>query len=127
MMLDRAKAFFRRSWTILAARLYIFAGLLVGAAPYATGLDWTPILRRALFMVPDDLMPIAIGAIIGLTGLLFEFLRTITTASLEDKKDAGVANQLLADNPNAEAKIVSQVIIVDPKDGMPLAKAPGAG
>ncbi len=132
-MLEKVKAFFRRSWTILVARFYVLVGLLVGIVPMASGLDWSPFIRRVLYMVPEDLMPIAVGAVIGLTGLLFEYLRTITTASLADKREAGVVNEQLADNPNAEAKIVSGIVIVDPKDGTPLAggvpeaKAPGAG
>ena len=123
-MLEKAKAFFRHSRQILIARLYVVAGVIVGIAPMFAGVDTTPIWRRIFAFVPDDLAPLAIGAAIGLTGLLFEYLRTLTTASLDDKKEAALLNQSLAPFPNAEAKIVSEVVIVDPKDGTPLVKPP---
>lgn len=97
-MWDKAKALFRRSRTILIARLYTVVGVIVGGAPFVAGFDWTPLIRRAFYFVPDDLMPLAVGGFIALTGLVFEWLRTITTDSLTWKKEeTGVRERFNSD------------------------------
>lgn len=80
-MLDRIKSWFAYSRTILAARIYALVGGLVTfhdmALPYVTGADLTPITAK----VP----PVAwLGLMIG-TGILFEWLRRITTEPLSAK------------------------------------------
>lgn len=78
----RIKALFAHSRTILVARLYALAGFLVMThdivLPFITGADLTPITEK----VPNWVWPlVAIGS-----GLLFEWLRRITTQSLDDNK-----------------------------------------
>ncbi len=77
-MIDRTKAFFRRSRTIFVARLYVLVGVLVTAEPWVAGQDWTPLMTRIYGNVPPDLRPLAIGATVAATGAVFEYMRRIT-------------------------------------------------
>ena len=93
--MDKIKAFFDYSRTILAARLYSLVGVLValqGAIiPWVAGQDWTPIFNRLFKDIPDDVKPLVIGAVITATGELFVYMRKITDKSLEEKVIVGQA------------------------------------
>lgn len=83
-MLDRIKSWFAHSRTIFAARMVTLAGGLTAfhdaAMPYVTGADFTPISAK----LPAWALPlILVGA-----GMLFDWLRHITTESLADKATA---------------------------------------
>lgn len=92
----KIKAWFSHSRTIFAARLYALAGVLVTthdiALPYFTGTDLSPITAH----VPNWIWPLLV---IG-TGMLFEWLRRITTQSLADNKE----DAILVEENKAEAK-----------------------
>src|ERR1700692_2032720 len=91
----RVKALFAHSKTILAARLYGVAGTLVAvhdiALPYVASTDVTPLTSR----VPQWAWPLVV---IG-TGVLFEYLRHITTQSLSDNKADSVVADAKAEAP----------------------------
>lgn len=84
-MLDWLKSKFRYSKTVLAARVFTVAGIAVSAhdiiLPYAMGQDWTPITK--------DLPPLVIPVGLVAQGLLFEYLRTVTSQPLIDKIPPG--------------------------------------
>lgn len=77
----RVKALFSHSKTILAARLYTAAGTMVMlhdfALPFVSSTDVTPLTSK---LPPWGMPVIVIGS-----GVLFEWLRHLTTQSLADK------------------------------------------
>lgn len=80
-MITQIKTWFAHSRTILAARMVTLAGGIVSfhdvALPYIVGTDISPLTSK----LPQWALPMLI---IGL-GLLFEWLRRITTQSLAEK------------------------------------------
>lgn len=80
--MQRIKAFFAYSKTILVARLYALAGILVAlhdlAAPYVASTDLTPLTAR----LPSWAWPVIFVS----TGVAFEWLRRVTSESLDDKR-----------------------------------------
>lgn len=77
-----------KSRTILAARLaWVPAALLsIHDTIAAWALDWTPILSRLVKQIPEDMQGLAMAAVIGVIGLVFERLRRITSEPLSDKE-----------------------------------------
>ncbi len=86
----KVKAFFSHSRTVLVARLYGAAGILVAAhdylLPFITGQDWTPITAK----IPAWVLPVA-GLV---TNAVFEWLRHLTTQSLVDNKTDAIVAQI---------------------------------
>src|SRR5215472_11322610 len=79
-----AAKLWRNSRTILISRIYWIAGALVGihdalAQTAFAGLDWTPIGERFLSGVPQDLHGIVLAGATAGTGLVFEWLRKVST------------------------------------------------
>jgi len=76
-----------KSRTILAARIaWVPAALLsVHDTIAAWALDWTPILSRLVKSIPDDLQGLAMAAVVGVIGVVFEWLRRITDKPLIEK------------------------------------------
>lgn len=77
-----------RSRTILIARLYWVGGALIAIhdALAGLGLDWTPVVQQVTRYVPAELQPFALAAFLAVTGASFEWLRRVTTASVEEGK-----------------------------------------
>ena len=75
-------ALWQKSRTMLFARLYQLAGLLVTveAAMAESGIDWLPLIP-----IPDQ-YKIYVGPVLWLTGLLFAKLRSITSEPLALKE-----------------------------------------
>ena len=96
--MNKIKAFFRHSRTIVLARLYSLMGLVVTAhdfiLPYVIGQDWSPLTEK----VPPHLWPF----IIIFTGLLFEWMRTLTKESLKDKNNNGIPDDEEEFDPDAD-------------------------
>lgn len=86
----RVKALFAHSKTILVARLYVAAGALVMlhdiALPFVSSTDVTPLTSQ---LPPWGVPLIGIGS-----GVLFEWLRHLTTQSLADNKTDAIVAQL---------------------------------
>jgi len=80
-MIAKVKAFFAYSKTVLVARLYALAGILVAlhdmALPYVSTADLTPITAK----LPNWFWPVLIIT----TGVIFEWLRRVTTQPLSEK------------------------------------------
>lgn len=99
----RAKALFAHSRTILAARVYSAAGVVVVAhdalGSILVGQDFTPISTRIMDVlhVAQDMRGLAWGLLVSATGALFEWLRHLTTQSLADNKADSVVASVAAD------------------------------
>lgn len=89
----QAKALFSHSRTILVARLYGAASVILVAhdyiLPYFLKVDWTPITAH----FPIWAVPLA-GAV---TNAVFEWLRNVTTQSLDENKADAVVAEVKAD------------------------------
>lgn len=89
---------------ILVSRFYWIGGFLLTAHDTlaANGFDWTPVVDQFKAWVPEQFRTIAFGLGMVLTGLLFEYLRNLSTAP--------VGAQPAADLPAIEAKARNQPI-----------------
>lgn len=76
-----------KSRTILGARLYWVGGIVVAIHDMAAslGMDWTPIMTQITAMIPERYRELAAMTAVIATGLLFEYLRRITTTALREK------------------------------------------
>jgi hypothetical protein len=54
----------------------------------AAGADWTPIVNEVAQFLPEKYRPLALAAFLFGSGILFEWLRRITTEPLEERKAA---------------------------------------
>lgn len=88
-MIAAVKAHFLHSRTIFVARVYSYLGVAVtaydGANVYLQGADFTPLSTRALDYVgvPADLRGLTLTALLGVSGIMFEKLRHMTTTPLQ--------------------------------------------
>lgn len=80
-------ALFKKSETILVARLLWFGGFIVTfydtIAVFASSLDLTPITARVLSGVPEDMRGLIVSATISGIGLLIGWLRKRTSKPIE--------------------------------------------
>lgn len=69
------------SKTILTARLYWVGGIVVALHDLAAnaGFDWTPITTEIGNFIPGKYRPLVLAVGLAVTGILFEYLRRITT------------------------------------------------
>lgn len=80
-----------KSRTIFVGRFYWVAGLVVGVhdavATFVaqSGVSLTPIVGRLLAVLPADVQPLALPALMYGTGLLINWLRKRTDEPLQDK------------------------------------------
>jgi hypothetical protein len=76
------------SRTILFARLYWVGGLVIGAHDLIAqaGADWTPLVNEAAAFIPERYRPLALAAFLFGTGVLYEWLRRITTTPVAEKE-----------------------------------------
>ena len=84
-IIDRVEAtLWDRSRTMLSARLYWLSGALVSIHELgaAAGLDWTPFTDAVGGLVPEQWRGLLVGGILIVTGLLFAWLRKVTTEAL---------------------------------------------
>ncbi len=77
-----------KSRTILVARFYWLAGLLVGLQQLAAsaGVDVTPFVTQLSEYIPEGYRGLAISLSMIVTGVGFEYLRKLTTNPVEDQK-----------------------------------------
>ena len=52
------------------------------------GADWTPLVNEIVQFLPEKYRPLALAAFVFGSGILFEWLRRITTEPLEERKAA---------------------------------------
>ncbi len=84
----------KSSRTILASRLLLVIPLVLGvhdwlAATYPN-FDLTPYLTKIMSDVPEQYRAVAVSLTISALGILFEYLRRVTTVPLEAKQGDGV-------------------------------------
>ena len=88
---NRAEAYlWDNSRTILFARLYWVVGIFMTLHDLiaAAGADWTPLVNEIVQFLPEKYRPLALAAFVFGSGILFEWLRRITTEPLEERKAA---------------------------------------
>ncbi len=73
-----------KSRSILASRLYWVGGAFVAIHDFLAtqGFDWTPLTTEIMNLIPEryaQYRPLALGIFLMLTGILFEWLRKVTT------------------------------------------------
>ncbi len=103
----KVRALFAHSKTILAARIYSAAGVVVvvhdGVGAVLAGQDFTPISTRVMDVlhVAQDFRALVWGLFISATGVIFEWLRRVTTKSLDDKATEAQVQESAATPPVA--------------------------
>lgn len=70
-----------QSKTILTARLYWIGGVIVFLHDLAAqaGIDVTPITNELSNFIPEKYRPLALAGFLMVTGIMFEYLRRITS------------------------------------------------
>ena len=79
-------ALWKNSKTILAARFYWVGGLVIGAHDWLaqSGYDVTPMVNEIAAFIPEQYRPLVLAAFLFFSGLLFEWLRWLTTSPVVD-------------------------------------------
>lgn len=86
---DIESKFWAASRTILVARGYTLAGILVGIQSLiaASGVDISPIVNEVAKRIPEHYRGLAVGLFFVITGIGFEWLRRITAAPVGARED----------------------------------------
>lgn len=79
-------ALWKNSKTLLVARFYWVGGLAIGAHDWLAqnGFDMTPMLNEIAAFIPEQYRPLALAGFLFFSGIIFEWLRWLTTEPVVD-------------------------------------------